>query len=128
MKIIPDSDDGYRQLIASIIWLSVYDSCSAPVRTTSKAKWYRPTAHAQSAIAFLFGDNCLSSFERYIECLEMDAESFRNKLLRAMYAQEGLRHLPYAGLPDNAAKSFRFNHTHWLVNEKGENLDFEIYD
>lgn len=120
MKLLLDDTEGYRQLIFSVLWLAVYDACGAPVKRTPRGKWYRPTDHATDAIRFFFEED--SYFAKYIECLGMEAEAFRNKLVRTMYSKEVMRHLPYGGLPENAQKNFRFNHTFWLTeqNQKGE--------
>lgn len=122
MKLLLDDPDGYRQMLSSILWLAVYDACSKPVQRVTGRKWYRPTDHASSAIRFIFEEGSGSYFPKYIECLGMDAEAFRQKLVRTMYAQESLQHLPFGGLPDGAQKNFRFNHTYWLTepHQKGD--------
>lgn len=123
MKLLADDTEHYRQLLASLLWLAIHDACQAPLKAPGKSNVYRPTDHALDAIRFIFNDKGGSYFNKYIECLGMEADAFRQKLIRTMYTQEYLQELPYGGLPVNAHKSFRFNHTYWLTHEspqKGE--------
>lgn len=123
MKAPKDDLDHLRNLLSSIIWLAVHDACTSPIKASERGRGQRPTDHAIDAIRFLFNQDNRSYFTKYAECLDMEADAFRSKLLRTMYAEDSLDHLPYGGLPKSAQKSFRFNHSYWLTQEspqKGE--------
>lgn len=116
-RVFEDDTAGYKRLIASVIWLAISDSCVAPVKRISKNNRYFPQDKAFSAVRFLFEDNMGSYYRKYIECLGLDPETFRNKILRLMYAQKEFDDLPKHGLPLHARKNFRFNHTYWLTKQ-----------
>lgn len=112
MIVFPDEIDGYRKLLSSVVWLAVYDACSAPVHSTKAGK-PSPCEEARSAVRFLFSSD-RPYFNEYMQCLGMDVQTFRSKLLLAMYDDESSNEAPFERLPYNAKKSFRFNHSYWL--------------
>lgn len=116
MIVFPDEIDGYRKLLSSVLWLAVYDACSAPVKAT-KAERTSPCEEARSAVRFLFSSD-RPYFNEYMQCLGMDVQTFRSKLLLAMYDDTNSDEAPFERLPHNAKKSFRFNHSYWLKYTK----------
>lgn len=120
MKMFNDDIQGYRRLLTSVIWLAAYDACTEPVRIGPKGFAARPSNEAASAIRFIFDDYESSYFEKYLHCLNMDVGSFRHKMLETMYHRANLRPLPFGGLPKNAQRNFKFNHTHWLTYGQGD--------
>jgi hypothetical protein len=98
-----EQTEACRQLMIGVVHLAVMDACLPPY-TNQKGLTIR--AETKSAFAFLFGHG-----EVWLEYLDMDAQQFRDKLLKTMYGNEYT--LPIKDLTDLKKRCFKINHKLW---------------
>lgn len=114
-----------RNLLHSVVALSVSDACGVPPKKSREQSRFPISIEAFTAMRFLF-DKTQSGIDAYALWLDFDADRFREKLLKIMNNNSAV---VVAGFEPERRRNFRFNYGVWFRMQNAGVVDLsEVED